>query len=131
MSAITSGRRAPRVTARVSTSISSIVTGTVELVAEHDHRRGVADEDQVDAGGVGEAAAGRVVGGDHHDLLAARFISASSGSGSLPGRACSGRASGTRGHASSFQGDVVDQAGGADADRGGEDGRVEVGATST
>ncbi len=30
MSATTSGRRAPRVTARVSTSISSIVAGTVE-----------------------------------------------------------------------------------------------------
>ena len=30
MSAITSGRRAPRVTARVRISISSIVTGTVE-----------------------------------------------------------------------------------------------------
>ena len=31
--------------------------GHGRVVAEHDHRGGVADEDQVDAGGVGEAAA--------------------------------------------------------------------------
>ena len=41
------------------------------LAAVHDHARRVADEDQVDAGLVGEPAARRVVGGDHDDLLAA------------------------------------------------------------
>jgi hypothetical protein len=41
------------------------------LVAEDDHRRGVAHEDEVHAGVLGEACARRVVGGDHHDLLAA------------------------------------------------------------
>src|SRR5262249_42934972 len=41
------------------------------LVAEHDHRRGVADEDDVDPRILGEARAGGVVGGDHDDLVAA------------------------------------------------------------
>ena len=41
------------------------------FVAEHDHRSRVADEDDVDAGILGEACAGRVVGGDHDDLVAA------------------------------------------------------------
>ena len=40
-------------------------------MTEHDHRGGVADEDDVDPRGVGEPRAGRVVGGHHHDLLAA------------------------------------------------------------
>ena len=67
MSATTSGARAPRVTARVSISISSIVTGTRGLVAEHGHRRRVADEHDVDAGRIGEPRARRVVRGDHRD----------------------------------------------------------------
>ena len=46
------------------------------LVAEHHHRRGVADEDQLDAGLVRKPARGRVVRGDHHDLVAARASSA-------------------------------------------------------
>jgi hypothetical protein len=41
------------------------------LVAEHDHGGGVADEDHLDAGVFGEARAGRVVGGDHDDGVAA------------------------------------------------------------
>ena len=48
--------RAPRVTARVSISISSI-DAAPSVVPEHDHRRGVADEDELDAGRVGEAPA--------------------------------------------------------------------------
>ena len=43
------------------------------VVAENDHRRGVADEDQVDSGRVREPRAGRVVRGDHDDLLATRL----------------------------------------------------------
>ena len=41
------------------------------VVAEHDHAGGVTDEQDVDAGLFRKARAGRVVGGDHHDLLAA------------------------------------------------------------
>ena len=67
MSATISGRRAPRVTARVSTSISSIVAGTVESWPEHGHRGGVADEDHVRSRRVGEPAGRGVVGGDHRD----------------------------------------------------------------
>ena len=38
---------------------------------EHRHRGGVADEDGVDAGAIGQARAGRVVRRDHRDLAAA------------------------------------------------------------
>ena len=41
------------------------------FVAEDDHRRCVSDEDHVDAGVLREARAGRVVGSDHDDLVAA------------------------------------------------------------
>ena len=41
------------------------------LATVHDHARGVADEDEVDACGIGEACARRIVRGQHHDLLAA------------------------------------------------------------
>ena len=72
MSPTTIGCRAARATVRVRKSISSIVTGHRRaLVAEDDHRGRVADEDDVDARVLGEPRAGRVVGGDHHDLLAA------------------------------------------------------------
>ena len=85
MSAITSGRRAPRVTARVSTSISSIVAGTRGVVAEDRHRRRVAHEDEVGAGLVGEAAGRRVVRRDHDDRLAPRLHAGELGDGELAG----------------------------------------------
>ena len=40
------------------------------VVAEDDHRGGVADQDDVDAGLLGDLGRGIVVGGDHHDRLA-------------------------------------------------------------
>ena len=43
------------------------------IVPEHRHRRGIADQDDVDAGGVGQASARRVVGRDHAMRLAALF----------------------------------------------------------
>ena len=128
MSATTSGRFAPRVTHCVMNTISSIVTGTVEsrpcttMPAESPTRI------EVDAGGVGEAAARRVVGGDHHDLVAAPLHLGELGQRQLAGRP-GGVALGLRlcSCELSFQEDVVDQAGGADADGGGEDvGVVEV-----
>src|SRR5207244_2610243 len=54
-------------------------------VAEHDHRGGVADEDHVDPGVLGEARAGRVVGGDHHDLVATLLHSGEFGQRQLAG----------------------------------------------
>ncbi len=42
-------------------------------VAEHDHRRRVADEDDVDAGLLGDLGRGVVVGGDHRDRFAGRL----------------------------------------------------------
>ena len=41
------------------------------LVSEHGHRRGIADEDDVDTGGVRNPAAGEIVRRDHHDRVAA------------------------------------------------------------
>ena len=90
------------------------------LVAEDDHRRRVADEDDVDPGVLGEARAGGVVGGDHHDLVAALLHRERA-------RAAAAFRPGRRSCGASFEGDVVDQADGADADGGGEDGRVERG----
>ena len=83
------------------------------LVAEHDHRGRVADEDHVDACVLGEPRAGRVVGGDHHDLLAAPLHLGELGQGQLSLGRCA--------HVLlSFQDDVVDQPCLADADGGGE-----------
>ena len=45
--------------------------GHGRVVAEHDHRGRVADEDQVDAGVVGDPPGRRVVRGHHHDAVAA------------------------------------------------------------
>ena len=42
-------------------------------IAEHDHRRRVADQDEVDAGLLGDPRRGVVVGGDHHDRFAGRL----------------------------------------------------------
>ena len=99
------------------------------VVAEHGHRGRVADEHEVGARLVGEAAAGRVVRGHHHDRLAPRLHLRELGDRELPGRGrvrarvCCGRVL----MRFSFEDDVVDQAGGADADGAGEDGRIEVG----
>ena len=59
--------------------------GHRRIVAEHGHRGRVADEDQVDAGGVRETPRGRVVRRHHHDRLVALLHGASSVIGSLPG----------------------------------------------
>src|SRR6266566_7174936 len=58
------------------------------VVAEDDHRCGVADEDQVESGRVREPGAGRVVGGDHDDLLAASLHLEELGQGELSGCGC-------------------------------------------
>ena len=36
------------------------------VVAEHDHGDGIADQDEIDAGGIGHARTRCVIGGDHH-----------------------------------------------------------------
>ena len=95
---------------------------------EHHHRGGVADEDQLDPGLVGEQRRGGVVGGDHRDPVAAALHLAELGERELAGAGA--EAPGVRGGCSqrySFQEDVVDQAGRADP--GGERERrpVEVG----
>ncbi len=61
--------------------VEHLVDGDGEgvFVAEDDHGERVADQDQVDAGFVGEAGGGVVVGGEGGDGLALRFISASAG----------------------------------------------------
>ena len=56
------------------------------LVAEHDHRRGIPDQDQIDAGVLGESSAGGVVRGDHDDLVAAPLHRGELGEGQLAGR---------------------------------------------
>ena len=72
MSPTTSGRRdLPRDGPREEQHLVDRHRNRRPLVAEHDHRGRVADEDDVDAGVLGEACAGRVVGGDHDDLVAA------------------------------------------------------------
>jgi hypothetical protein len=53
------------------------------LVAEDDHRRRVADEDDLDARVLGESRSRRVVGGDHDDLLAALLHGGELGQGEL------------------------------------------------
>ncbi len=82
-SATTSGRRQARVTAAVSMSISSIVAGHRRGVAEHDHRRRVADQHEVDAGALGDTPGRVVVGGDHHERAAVALGLPSSCRGSL------------------------------------------------
>ena len=129
MSAITSGRRAPRVTARVSTSISSIVAGTVESWPSMVIAAESPTSTRSDARLVGEAAARRVVRGHHHDRLSPRLHLRELGD-----REPSGRGRGGCGllradaHVvSPSSDDVVDEAGRADADGAGENGGIEVG----
>ena len=66
MSATTSARG--RVRATAADVAGHVVDGDLEgvVVAEDDHGHRVAHEDDVDAGLVGDAGGGRVVGGDHH-----------------------------------------------------------------
>ena len=54
---------------RVWYTISSSVTGRVFVHALDDHAERVADEDDVDAGLVGQRRERRVVRGDHDDLV--------------------------------------------------------------
>ena len=127
MSAMTSGLDAPRVTARVRISISSIVAGTVESWPSTVIAAESPTSTRSDAGLVGEAPAGRVVRRDHDDRLPPRLHLGELGEGELPGRGRGGR--GLLGRMLipfSFEDDVVDETGGADADGAGEDGRVEV-----
>ena len=128
MSAITSGRRAPRVTARVSTIISSIEAGTVESWP----RTVIAAESPTRIRSTPDSSARRPDGVSYAVTITIgwwrSFISASSVIGSLPGAGVPG--AGVRGRVltippSRIEGDVVDQAGRADADGGGERGRVE------
>ncbi len=60
------------------------------VVAEHDHRGRVADQDQVDAGVVGDAPRRRVVRGHHHDAVAAALHLADLGQRELARRGCPG-----------------------------------------
>ena len=55
------------------------------VVAEHGHRGGVADEDEVDAGLVGESPSRCVVRRDHDDRLPAGLHLGELGEGELPG----------------------------------------------
>ena len=69
------------------------------VVAEHGHRRGVADEDEVDARLVGEAPSRRVVGGHHDDPLRAQLHLGELGERELPGSGSRGsRLLGTDAH---------------------------------
>ena len=92
----TAGRRPPAAGGaaghgRVSITISSIVDRHGRGVAEHGHRRRVADQHEVDAGVVGDPARRVVVGGHHHDRLAVALELGQLGQAQLPGR---GRAGG-------------------------------------
>ena len=104
------------------TSISSIVTGTVVPSWPRTTIAAVSPTRMMSTpASSANRRAGRVVGGDHHDLLAAR---ASSRRARAAAACPAGGVSLTV--VLSFQRDVVDQAGAADADGGGEDGRVEA-----
>jgi hypothetical protein len=85
MSAITSGRCAPRVTARVSITISSIDAGTVESWPSTT----IAAESPTRMRSTPAASASRPLGASYAVTIAIfsprRFRSASSGSGNLPG----------------------------------------------
>ncbi len=78
MSATTSACSAPRTTAFVWWSISSIDTRTVDLVPEHDLAEGIAHEEQRDPGFVEDPGGGVVVGGQHRDRCPSACIRAMS-----------------------------------------------------
>ena len=85
-SPITSGRRAARVTARVRKIISSRVTGSVESWPSMTIAAVSPTSTSSTPASSASTRRGRVVGGHHRDLVAARASSrASSGSASLPG----------------------------------------------
>ena len=56
--------------------MSSIVTERGVRVAEHDHAQGIADEDEVDAALVEQAAHRIIVGGEGADFLTPRLAGA-------------------------------------------------------
>ena len=97
-------------------------------MSEHGHRGGVADEHEVGARFVGEAASRRVVRGHHHDRLSPRLHLRELGDREPPGCGRGGcgllRADA---HCLSFEDDVVDEASRADANGAGENGGIEVG----
>ena len=72
--------------------VGDVVDGDLQgvVVAEDDHGDGVADEDQVDAGFVGHARPGGVVGRDHHERIAAGadLAGADGGRGELCAHCC-------------------------------------------
>ncbi len=73
--------------------------GDRRLVPEHHLGRAVADQDQLDARLVREQRRGSVVGGEHHDLLAAPLHLDQLGQRQLPGRGRGGSGvAGTRAH---------------------------------
>ena len=76
---MTKARSAPRLTARVWCTIASRVTGQRRLEAEDHRAERVADEERVDSGAIEQPRHRRVVSGQHHDLLARRFIVLKSG----------------------------------------------------
>ena len=88
MSPTTSARAEPRATAPVSITISSIVDRQGRLVAQHDHRRGVADEQEFDPRGSASRRRRRVVRRHHRDLLAAPLHLGERGSDSLLRASC-------------------------------------------
>ena len=92
-------------------------------VAEHDHRGRVADEHEIDAGALGDAARRVVVGRDHHERPAVAL-----GLHELVQRGLAGgrRPSRTTGWSCVLQGEVVDQARRAEA-RGDEQDRGAAG----
>ena len=102
MSATTSGRRAPRVTARVSTSISSIVAGTVESWPS----TVIAAESPTRIRSTPAASASRPDGASYAVTITIgcrrAFISSELGQGELPGRGRAGCGlAGSGGHDSS------------------------------
>ena len=70
MSTTTRARLAPRTTARPCMIMSSSGTGTVDLIAMHDHAEAVADQQEIDER-VGDGRGVGMVGGERHDRLAA------------------------------------------------------------
>ena len=75
----------------------------------------VADQDHVHAGVLGESRAGHVVGSDHRDLVTAALHLGKLGERQLARGRCAH-------HESLLQWGIVDQTGGADPNRSGEDG---------
>ncbi len=72
---VKSGRARPVCTRDRADVVGHVLGADLEgvVVAEHDHRDGIADEDEVDARGVGDPGRRCVVGRDHHEWRRAAF----------------------------------------------------------